>query len=636
MILRRISRSLQFLVPLFLMLTTAAARAEKDAQFGAKVDEVLAPVAKFLIDVVFVSITIKGQSVPVVLIILAGTALFLSIYFRFLNLRAFGLALRTVRGKYFGKDAPGQITHFQALATALSATVGLGNIAGVALAIGIGGPGAVFWMIVMGFLGMSSKFTECTLGVKYRQIEPDGTVHGGGMFYLRDGFKERGLGPLGMFLAIWFAIACIGGALGAGNMFQINQAQAQVWDTFHIFEDGLGFGLIVAFLVGMVIIGGIVWIARVTEFLVPIMCITYVLACLVVLLTHAGEVPAAFGTIIREAFSLEAGLGGFIGGVIQGIRRGVFSNEAGVGSAAIAHSAVKTTKPASEGVVALLEPFVDTVVVCTMTALVIVVTGMWKINADVNDDQVALLVNPAAGAAQVIEYEKGALLKVDSKWRKVKDMKSGEVGWVGAGAVAAKEGEETLFVTGEDLALRKLPDPEAEKIVQIPKAGLVSGLVVEGGTEIEPVWAKVSNPEDGKEGWVPLSSLTERGGTKGGIWLTSQAFEGVIGWFPMILAVAVCLFAFSTMISWSYYGEQALGFLTGENRMVALGYKLFFCLCVIVGSTAKLGNILDISDMLFFAMVVPNVIGLFVLLPVVKRELGIFLAHAREMDGKDS
>jgi len=584
-------------------------------------------VSKFLIDVVFVDVTIKGQGVPVVLIILAGTALFLSIYFRFLNLRAFGLALRTVRGKYFGKDAPGQITHFQALATALSATVGLGNIAGVALAIGIGGPGAVLWMIVMGFLGMTSKFTECTLGVKYRQIEPDGTVHGGGMFYLRDGFKERGLGWLGMILAVWFAVACIGGALGAGNMFQINQAQAQVSETFGIFQEGWVFGLIVAVAVGAVIIGGIVWIARVTEFLVPIMCIIYVLACAVVLLTHAGEVPAAFGTIFQEAFNPEAGIGGFIGGIIQGIRRGVFSNEAGVGSAAIAHSAVKTEKPASEGVVALLEPFVDTVIVCTMTGLVIVVTGMWKINADVADDKVALLDNPVAGAEQVAEYEKGAMFKIDAQWRLV-EQKDGPSGWVDAGAVTAVEGEEAVFFAKEELTLLKDPRVDAEEVAKIKMDGAVIGT--------EPVWASVHNPEDGTAGWLPSKSLQERGGTSGGIWLTSQAFKGVISWFPMVLAVAVCLFAFSTMISWSYYGEQALGFLTGENRFVALGYKLFFCLCVVLGSAANLSNILDISDMLFFAMVVPNVIGLFVLLPVVKRELASFQAHAREIDAKDS
>ncbi len=583
--------------------------------------------SKFLIDVVFVDVTIKGQGVPVVLIILAGTALFLSIYFRFLNLRAFGLALRTVRGKYFGKDAPGQITHFQALATALSATVGLGNIAGVALAIGIGGPGAVLWMIVMGFLGMTSKFTECTLGVKYRQIEPDGTVHGGGMFYLRDGFKERGLGWLGMILAVWFAVACIGGALGAGNMFQINQAQAQVSETFGIFQEGWVFGLIVAVAVGAVIIGGIVWIARVTEFLVPIMCIIYVLACAVVLLTHAGEVPAAFGTIFQEAFNPEAGIGGFIGGIIQGIRRGVFSNEAGVGSAAIAHSAVKTEKPASEGVVALLEPFVDTVIVCTMTGLVIVVTGMWKINADVADDKVALLDNPVAGAEQVAEYEKGAMFKIDAQWRLV-EQKDGPSGWVDAGAVTAVEGEEAVFFAKEELTLLKDPRVDAEEVAKIKMDGAVIGT--------EPVWASVHNPEDGTAGWLPSKSLQERGGTSGGIWLTSQAFKGVISWFPMVLAVAVCLFAFSTMISWSYYGEQALGFLTGENRFVALGYKLFFCLCVVLGSAANLSNILDISDMLFFAMVVPNVIGLFVLLPVVKRELASFQAHAREIDAKDS
>ncbi|MFM1560775.1 MAG: amino acid carrier protein [Roseibacillus sp.] len=627
MTLRRISR-LPILVLLFSLLASAAASAEK-VSIGQKIDDALAPVSKIFVKIIFFEIPLFGQGVPVVLIILAGTALFLSIYFGFLNLRAFGLAIRTVRGKYSKEDSPGQITHFQALSTALSATVGLGNIAGVAIAIGIGGPGAVLWMIVMGFLGMTSKFTECTLGVKYRQIDSDGTVHGGGMFYLRDGLKERGLGGLGMVLAVIFAVACIGGALGAGNMFQINQAHAQISDTFGIFQGentAWMFGALVAVLVGAVIIGGIVWIARVTEFLVPIMCVVYVLACLVVLLNHAGEIPGAFGTIIKEAFSPEAGIGGFIGGLIQGIRRGVFSNEAGVGSAAIAHAPVKTDKPASEGVVALLEPFVDTVVVCTMTALVIVVTGMWKVNSDVTADTVALLNEPVAEATTVANYEKGAMLKLEAKWRNV-SAKDGSSGWVDAGAVAVKEGEKTVFLASDDLVLLAKPDAEAEEVVKVKKGDEVTGA--------ESAWAQVSNPEDDKAGWVPLESLQERSGTGGGIWLTSQAFKGVISWFPMVLAIAVFLFAFSTMISWSYYGEQALGFLTGENRMVALGYKVVFCLCVVIGSAASLGNILDISDSLFFAMVIPNVIGLFVLLPVVKRELASFLAHAKEIDAKD-
>ena len=357
---------LGWMVMLFLQVTASA------QSMSEKMDGIVGPVAEVADKIVFFSVPVGGgQSAPVVLILLAFTAIFLTFYFKFINLRAFGLAVRTVKGKYSKKDDPGQITHFQALTTALSATVGLGNIAGVAVAIGIGGPGAVFWMVVMGFLGMSSKFTECTLGVKYRDIDADGNVHGGGMRYLEKGLGERGFGGLGKALAIFFAVACIGGALGAGNMFQMNQSAQQVTETFGIFGNGQEWilGLIVAIAVGAVILGGIASIARVTAFLVPFMTIIYVLACVVVLIGYIGEVPAALGTIVSEAFSAEAGLGGFIGGLIQGIKRGVFSNEAGLGSAAIAHAPVKTRKPASEGVVALLEPFIDTVVICLMTAL---------------------------------------------------------------------------------------------------------------------------------------------------------------------------------------------------------------------------------------------------------------------------
>ena len=647
MALRRVSR-LPLLALLFSLLSALVASATEEQTVGQKIDKGMEPISKVVSDVIFFKVPFT--EVPAVLVMLAVTALFLSIYFRFINLRAFGLALRTVRGRYSTKDDPGQITHFQALATALSGTVGLGNIAGVALAIGIGGPGAVFWMIIMGFLGMTSKFTECTLGVKYRKVADDGTVQGGGMFYLRDGLKEKGLGGLGMILAIIFAIACIGGALGAGNMFQVNQAHAQVSETFNIFQgenSAWMFGALVAVLVGAVIIGGIVWIARVTEFLVPIMCVIYIAACAIVLITHAGDVPGALGTIVKEAFSPSAAAGGATGGfivaLIQGIRRGVFSNEAGVGSAAIAHSAVKTEKPASEGVVALLEPFVDTVVVCTMTALVIVVTGMWKVNADVAEDSVILRKGPDATAVELVAYEKGQMLKVDEKWRKVTAKGSGKMGWIVAGSVSELEDEKGVHAAGQDGAvIRVAPGKKEDEVEKLAADGKVtveteSFTNDEGQVDTrEVVWAKVNNPEAGDSGWVRLKDLKERSGTSGGIWLTSQAFKGVIGWFPMVLAVAVFLFAFSTMITWSYYGEQALGFLTGGNRAVSLGYKVVFCLCVVIGSAASLGNILDLSDALFFAMVIPNLIGLYILLPVVKRELRKFKEHAAEVDAKGS
>ncbi len=538
-----------------------------------KMDAIVGPVADFADAVVFFSVPVGGdQKAPLVLILLAFTAFFLTFYFKFINLRAFGLAIRTVKGKYSKADDPGQITHFQALATALSATVGLGNIAGVAVAIGIGGPGAVFWMVVMGFLGMSSKFVECTLGVRYRKISADGQVLGGGMRYLQEGLGERGFGGVGKVLAILFAVACVGGALGAGNMFQINQSAQQVTETFGVFGDGQQWilGAIIAVAVGGVILGGIVSIARVTAFLVPFMTIIYVVACVVVLLGYWKEVPGALGVIVSGAFSAEAGLGGFIGGLIQGIKRGVFSNEAGLGSAAIAHAPVKTRKPASEGVVALLEPFIDTVVICLMTALVIVVTGVWKVDASLTGES-AIYQEANAQSAVVKTLEASELVKVTD-----------------------------------------------QSISDVEKAG--------------GHWVAVQTQDGEAAGFIAHSSLVDRTGWSGGIWLTSRSFASVISWFPYVLTIAVVLFAFSTMISWSYYGEQAINYLTGHNATAVLIYKIVFCLCVVLGAGASLQNVLKLSDAMYFAMVLPNLIGLYFLLPIVKKELADFQSFAKRVD----
>ena len=530
-----------------------------------KLDAFIGPLAKEADAIIFHAVPILGQDVPIVLLLLAFTGLFLTLYFGFINFRAFGLALRTVRGKYSAEDDPGQITHFQALATALSATVGLGNIAGVAVAISIGGPGAVFWMVIMGLLGMTSKFTECTLGVAYRDIDSEGRVHGGAMRYLVKGLKERGAGTFGRVLAVFFAVACVGGALGAGNMFQINQSAQQISETFGIFTDGNSWilGAIVAVMVGAVIIGGIVWIARVTAILVPFMTIIYVMACIIVLGGYISEIPSALGTIFQEAFSPSAGVGGFIGGLIQGVKRGVFSNEAGLGSAAIAHAPVKTRRPASEGVVALLEPFVDTVVICLMTALVIVTTGVWKADASI-ESQASLYSEASPTSTVVYELKESDLVHVIEKKER----------WT---QIELKDGEAT--------------------------------------------------------GWVETSAITDRSSWAGGIWLTSRSFGSVIPWFPYVLTVAVFLFAFSTMISWSYYGEQAIGFLFHENKFVILAYKLIFCLCVVVGAAASLQNVLKLSDAMYFAMVAPNLIGLYFLLPRVRRELVRFQKFAKLVDG---
>ena len=521
----------------------------------------MAPVADVLENIIFYSFNVAGQGLPIVLVVLGGTAIFLTIYFKFLNLRSIGLAFRTARGKYTRADAPGQITHFQALTAALSATVGLGNIAGVAVAVGLGGPGATFWMILMGLCGMTTKFCECTLGVKYRRIDDKGRVHGGAMYYLSQGLKEKGFGSLGKVLAIFFAIMCVGGAIGAGNMFQVNQAASQVSSAFGIFtESKLIFGIILAVLVAMVIIGGIVAIARVTSFLVPFMCGMYLVAALVIICTHIDMVGDAFRQIVEGAFSPMAVGGGLIGVLIQGIKRAAFSNEAGVGSAPIAHAAVKTDKPASEGIVALLEPFTDTVVVCTMTALVLIVTGAWKVDGIVKSDSAELYSMPLAGAVVVQQIDKGDELRI-------------------LGSSEDKDSGQTF------------------------------GKVWQDGAETDL--------------WVNVEDINK----VEGIAKTSMAFGEKFAWFPKLLAVAVLLFAFSTMISWSYYGEQAVIYLCGgPHKTAILLYKLLFCCFVVVGSVASLGNVIRISDAMIFAMSVPNIIGLFILFPKVREELKRYLS----------
>ena len=468
-----------------------------------KINLAVKPYADAVAGAVFSSFTVGGVAIPFVLVWLIVAAAIFTFYFNFINIRAFKHAFELVRGDYHDPNAPGEVTHFQALSTALSGTVGLGNIAGVAIAVSLGGPGATFWMILAGFLGMSSKFTECTLGVKYRNEMPDGSVSGGPMYYLTKGLAEKGpnFAMLGKVLAVMFAVFCVGGAFGGGNMFQANQSFAQLvnvtgGETGWLADKGWLFGLIVASLVGLVIMGGIKGIARVTSKIVPFMAIVYVSAGLVIILIHLTEVPAAFAAIWNGAFTAEGISGGVIGVLFQGFKRAAFSNEAGVGSAAIAHSAVQTNRPVTEGFVALYEPFVDTIVVCTITALVIIITGTW--------------------------------------------------------------------------------DPSVD-----PSAG---------------------------------------------VQLTSAAFESTISWFPWVLTIAVVLFAFSTMISWSYYGLKAWTFLFGDNRVTEAVFKLLFMFFVVVGSSMQLGSVIDFSDAMIFAMAFPNLLGCYFLLPVVKRELNEYWA----------
>ena len=496
-----------------------------------RIDEAFKPISDTITNAVFFEVF----DTPFVLILLVGSALFFTLYFKFPNIRHFGTAINVVRGKYDEVEAhkaelaelnivdgdvigtindeskEGEVSHFQALATAVSGTVGNGNIAGVALAIALGGPGATFWMIVCGVLGMSTKFVECTLGVQYRDVDENGVVYGGPMYFLKKGLASKGFATLGKVVAVLFAIFCIGGSFGGGNAAQSNQATIVLKDLFGLESAMAGtlIGVSIAVLVGIIIIGGIKRIAAVTEKVVPLMAVLYIMACVYIVATNFTLVDDAIGQILAQAFEPKAaGVGGVIGVLLIGFRRAAFSNEAGAGSASIAHSAVKTKFSASEGLVALLEPFIDTVVICTMTALVIVIFNM----------------------GGVFEY-----------------------GGDGSGVV------------------------------------YIDGIPYEGAG------------------------------------ITSQAFANYIPFSNVFLTIAVVLFAVSTMISWSYYGLQAWKFLFGRGKAMDLTYKFLFLVFIVIGAAASMDSIWAFSDAMIFAMVFPNMVGLYFLFPEVKRQLNRYL-----------
>ncbi|WP_299801146.1 alanine/glycine:cation symporter family protein [uncultured Maribacter sp.] len=524
-----------------------------------QIDQAFKPISDFFSAVIFFNVW-HDPDIPFVLVLLVGSALFFTIYFGFPNIRFFGKAINTVRGKYediekhgaqnlYGEDGiaqgqdlsnvdiedhlvsmendlavsgdiidtirdestDGEVSHFQALATAVSGTVGNGNIAGVALAIALGGPGATFWMIVCGLLGMSTKFVECTLGVQYRDVGEDGTVYGGPMYYISKGLKEKGFKNLGKVAAVIFAIFCIGGSFGGGNAAQSNQATIVIKELFNWQSTAAGaiVGLVLAILVGVIIIGGIKRIAQVTEKVVPFMAIMYVVACLYIILSNYTLVDDAIALIVEEAFKPTAiGVGSLIGVLLVGFKRAAFSNEAGAGSASIAHSAVRTKYSASEGLVALLEPFIDTVVICSMTAIVIIIFNF--------------------GGA--FTY-----------------------GGDGSGSV------------------------------------LIDGVPYEGAG------------------------------------ITAVAFAEYIPYSNVFLTIAVVLFAVSTMISWSYYGLQSWKYLFGRGKTADIVYKLLFLTFIVIGAAASMKSIWDFSDAMIFAMVFPNMVGLFFLFPVVKKQLTRYL-----------
>jgi AGCS family alanine or glycine:cation symporter len=489
----RVVLILGFLLMLVMPTTVLAQETEAATPgFVNAIDNAFSGIVGIMAEILFFSIA----GFPLIVVWLFVGAVFFTVRMGFINIRAFKHAIDVVRGRYDDPHDEGEVSHFQALATALSGTVGLGNIAGVAVAIELGGPGAMFWLTLAGLFGMSSKFVECTLGLKYRIEKPDGTVAGGPMYTLSRGLSNMGFAPLGRGLAVLFSVLCILGSLGGANMFQSNQAFAAMSDLFPGLPSWV-FGLILAALVGVVIIGGIRRIGAIAGTLVPAMAVIYVLGCLWIILTNLGAVPAAVGTVITEAFNPRAVQGGVVGVIVQGIRRSTFSNEAGIGSAAIAHSAARTDEPVREGIVALLEPFIDTVVICNMTAIVLVLTGAY----------------------------------------------------------------------------------------------------LEAGEEL------------------------------GGVQLTLAAFGSVSSWFPVILILAIFLFAFSTIISWSYYGEISWGYLFGQNSILV--YKAIYVVCVFIGAVVGLGAVIDFSDLSLLSMAVPNLIGCYFLSGQVAADLKDYMDRLR-------
>jgi AGCS family alanine or glycine:cation symporter len=489
--------------PAYLALQQSTIQESESSKFMDGADRLMGTINGWIASAFFFDLIFWNESLrlPFIVLWLVVGAIFLTLRMGFINVRAFWHAIHVTRGRYTNPNEPGDVSHFDALSTALSATVGLGNIAGVAIAITVGGPGATFWMIVAGLIGMTTKFTECTLGQMYREVRHDGHVLGGPVQYLSKGFAERGMPGTGRFLAVFFALLCIGGSLGGGNAFQVNQSMNAIQETVPWLTSApWAYGLGMTVLVGIVIVGGIRRIAGVADKVVPLMAFVYMAAALVVILSNLDQVPGALAAIVTQAFAPEAAYGGFVGTLVTGFQRAAFSNEAGAGSASIAHSAAKTKYPVREGIVALLEPFIDTVVICTMTALVINISGAY------NNPAYADLITGARGAA-----------------------------------------------------------------------------------------------------------------------LTSRAFGEHITWFPYVLSASVFLFAFSTMISWSYYGERCSVWLFGDASSAY--FKGLFLVFVFLGSVITSTNVLDFGDLMILGMALPNLVGVYLLHGKVRAALDTYWAN---------
>lgn len=507
--LLRPSAAARFIATLCLLLSSLPSHA---AGIDATINAAMQPLTEAVAGFIFYEVSVFGNQLPLIILWLIGAAIFFTFYLKFLNLRGFRHAFHLLRGDYSNPEHSGELSHFQALTTAVSGTVGIGNMSSVAIVITVGGPGATFWLIVAGLLGMSTKFAECVAGVKFRKVNPDGSISGGPMYYLKQGLQERNLGWLGTPMSYFYAGSIVIGCLGIGNMFQSNQAYQQFVvatggsNSFFV-DKGWLFGLVLAAVVAFVIIGGIKSIAKVTSKLVPFMALAYIIGALLVILLNAERIPWALSAIVTEAFNPSAMTGGMLGVMIMGFQRAAFSNEAGLGSAAIAHSAVRTSEPVTEGFVALMEPFIDTVVICTLTALVILTTI----------------------------YEPG--------------------------------------MTGNGMQ---------------------------------------------------------------GIELTSQAFGDTLGWSTVPLSFIAILFAFSTMLSWSYYGLKGWTYILGESKKKEVVFKALFCAFGALGCMIQLDAVLEFSDALVFVIALPNILGLYILAPVIKRELQSYQSRINSGEIKSS
>ena len=614
-----------------------------------RIDKAFAPISDFFSNVVFFTV---GDDYPFVILLLVGSAVFFTLYFGFPNIKYFWTSINVVRGKYDDLDKDengnkeGEVSHFQALATAVSGTVGNGNIAGVALAIALGGPGATFWMVVCGLLGMSTKFVECTLGVQYREVGEDGTIYGGPMYYLSKGLKDKGWAKLGKVTAVLFAIFCVGGSFGGGNAAQSNQAAEVIENLLTNYasiesttSSGAIIGLVMAVLVGLIIIGGIKRIASVTEKVVPFMALLYIVACIYILLINFSFIDDAISLIISEAFSPNAiGVGGVIGVLMVGFRRAAFSNEAGAGSASIAHSAVKTKHSASEGLVALLEPFIDTVVICTMTALVII-----TFNSANNSQEEFIFgdITKFKNAEYQVKMKDGETMyytyneyKEQSDEFNEEEIEKTTVNYV------INNYDEFIDVNYEgklekNIILTKSKNSYKESsILSIISDTLIndtdSSIKVKRDLYIDGV--QIPRDDFDKFKFIDTKEkvLIDGKMVQGAV-ITQKAFSKYIPFADIFLAIAVFLFAISTMISWSYYGLQSWKYLFGRGKAADLTYKVLFLLFVVIGAAASMSSIWAFSDAMIFAMVFPNMVGLYFLFPVVKQQLNKYLKAIKSM-----